>query len=395
MQQPEYPLEEEFNPPLNPLIEPCISNPTINVLRDGTNQVQQTNAMVIGSRGLQAYKVVEWMHQVTLTRGGPVWGYVCFGSILPRIQGLPEGTIVFHQASEERVQVAIKRLDKQVFIPALNDPENPSSENPYREILRMQTPTLADNIYALGCIEALEDDRYLYIITPYCDGGDLNESTPLEPKNEVPAEVQAFVIYRKMLDILEHVHDTPHVRNEFGICHRDIKGANFLVADNDRLLLTDFAMSFPIPKNGFVNHIGTFGTPPFLPPEIARELPFNARACDLWACTVTLFNILTGLPLYYQPLPNDILFAFCIMAKGLSNDPVLEAVQQLFAESDETQTALLLRINQRIISLSPQLRQLLSNVLTLNPFERWTRQDVLSSEWMTMNLAIATQQGLI
>jgi hypothetical protein len=70
-------------------------------------------------------------------------------------------------------------------------------------------------------------------------------------------------------------------------------------------------------------------------------------------------------------------------------------VQQLFAESDETQTALLLRINQRIISLSPQLRQLLSNVLTLNPFERWTRQDVLSSEWMTMNLAIATQQGLI
>ena len=195
-----------------------------------------------------------------------------------------------------------------------------------------------------------------------------------------------------MLEDITYIHDRPHVNETFGICHRDIKLQNFLVTGDGKVLLADFAMSFPLPKGGLVNNVGTFGTGPYLPPEIARRLPFLGKGCDLWACTVSLFNILTGLVLYECPVPENFKFVFCIMAQALSNNPNLNMVKQVIDRAGEdcgsggsgSSKVLpeILQLAQRINEFSPPLKDLFANVLALNPNNRWTIEDVLACEWM-------------
>lgn len=404
-QQPEDPPHEE----LNPTIFDCTSNPTIHVLDETSGIINQKKVFVAGHHGKQAYMLLDYMRPVIIDHGGPLdWGAVYFCSILPRVTsssssssmtaaasaGVPnDDEPVFQQAAILPPQVAIKRLDKHVFHPLIFG-ENPHRENPYREIFRMQNFKNGED-YTLGCIEALQDDRFLYIITPFCSGRTLGDHAPLRgcagdadgagAGIHHSKEEQARIIYRKMLQDIKYIHDRPHVNETFGICHRDIKLQNFLVTGDGKVLLADFAMSFPIPKGGLVRHVGTFGTGPYLPPEIARQLPFHGVGCDLWACTVSLFNILTGLVLYESPVPENFKFVFCIMARALSNNPNLDMVKQVIDRAGEDRSNVLpeiLLLAQQITEFSPPLKDLFTNVLALNPNNRWTVEDVLTCEWM-------------
>ncbi|CAJ1953864.1 unnamed protein product [Cylindrotheca closterium] len=369
---------------LNPFIERCMPEPrVVNVLLEGTNEIHQVEVFVAGMTFQRAYMVPDIREPTAINHGGPDWGAVSYGYTLERIQGYEPPVFLFPSDASERIDVAIKRLDKRIFEPLLAQ----NRENPYREIHRMQTPSLTDGGYVHPLVEALEDDHYLYIITPFADGGDLTESIPLQPQENMPVELQAYQVYKQMLDAVNHIHNNPHIRGQFGIGHRDIKGGNFFVSQG-RIRLADFAMSYPIPPGDLVNHMGGFGTPAYLPPEIAREGEFSATGCDLWACTVTLFNLVTGMPVYMMPIPTDIFFVYNIMARGLSNDPNGEMVEALFDEADGRGRHALQEMWQRIQGLSPQLRDLLSNVLELAPGQRWNMQDVQNSAWMQLSAAL-------
>ncbi|KAL3943705.1 MAG: hypothetical protein SGBAC_002212 [Bacillariaceae sp.] len=371
---------------LNYTIVECIPEPRmVNVWVEELNEIRQIAVFVAGITDQQVYIKSEIMKQTPINHGGPDWGAVYYGHTLERMQGYEPPVFCFALGASERIDVAIKVLEKRIFQPLLA--QNATREDPYREIHRMQTQSLTDGGYVLPLVEALEDDHYLYIITPYADGGDLTNSIPLQPQQNMPVELQAYKIFKQMLDCLNHTHNNPHVRDTFGIGHRDIKGGNFFVKE-DRILLADFAMSFPIPPGDMVSDMGGFGTPAYLPPEIAREGEFSAKGCDLWACTVTLFNLVAGMPVYMMPIPTDIFFVYSIMARGLSNDPNGEMIEALLEEADDTGRGALRQMWQQIESLSPQLRELLSNVLQLAPDQRWNMQDVQNSAWMQLAAAV-------
>lgn len=372
---------------LNPFIETCIPEPrVVNVLLEGLGEIHTTEVFVAGITGRRAYIVAPSREPTEIRHGGPQWGSVCYGYTLHRIGEYEPPVYLFpRDASNNKIDVAIKRLDKRIFEPFLANDE--TRENPYREIHRMQTPSLVDGGFVLPLIDALEDDRYLYIITPFAERGDLNNFVPLTPEVNMPVELQAFQIYEQMLDAIDHIHNNPHVRGQFGIGHRDIKGGNFF-AFRDRIVLADFAMSYPIPQGDMVNDMGGFGTPPYLPPEIARQSEFSASGCDLWACTVTLFNLVTGMPVYLRPIATDIFFVYNIMARGLSNEPHAEMIEALLEEADAVGRDALRQMWERTQALSPQLRKLLSGVLTLQPELRWNIQDVRQSAWMQLCSAL-------
>lgn len=374
---PQYPPPEQIEPE----IHEAIANPQIWVVPSSTEgfrqriQAQPVFREVFLSRrnnASQAYQIIQppAFNPVELSHGGPIWGYLFMGILFRR---RPED-LLYEEPTEQTAQrVAIKRLDLSVVNMEL---QNGSRENPFKEIYRMQT--IGDDIHVLGMIEALQDENYLYIITPWCQGGCLSSNIPLVPNDQYSVEGQARILFQQ---ILENLH---YVNNVHELCHRDIKPANFLVSSNGRILISDLAMSFKMPDGGYVKDIGQFGTPPYMPPEIALSQPFDGAKCDLWAAIVSLYSMVTGLPyLYRTPRPDDLLFRYTIMARGLSRDKHNELVQEILNDVNNNNEAQMIKtVAQRITNLSTDILELFENSLTLNPDHRWGSQEAARSTWM-------------
>lgn len=247
---PQDPLPEQ----INPIIHEGVANPQIWVVSQGAVRAGPVFRQVFLCRrnqSRQAYQIIQppAFQPVELRHGGPVWGYLFMGVIIPRRQDL-----IYEEPMDDAhaQRVAIKRLDLQVVRMEL---ANGSREDPFKEVFRMQT--IGDNQHVVGIIEALQDERYLYIITPWCEGGSLLNHIPLVP-GQLSVDQQARILFEQILEdlvYLNHVHS---------ICHRDVKPGNFLVSGEGRVLISDLAMSFRMPPGGMVNHIGQFGTPPYM-----------------------------------------------------------------------------------------------------------------------------------
>ena len=165
-----------------------------------------------------------------------------------------------------------------------------------------------------------------------------------------------------------------------------------MINDNGRLILNDLAMSFKIPPSGIVNHIGRFGTSCYLVPEVYQKRPFDAKQCDLWACIISLFNILTNQRMYTFPVRQDLIFRYCITAKGLStkqkqmknvyNEQIQEIIRSSSTSTQESNS--LLSIFEKSLSMSDELLELFEKTLEYDPSKRWTIEQVLQSQWYNM-----------
>ena len=324
------------------------------------------------NEAVQAYQIIQppAFQPVELSHGGPTWGYLFMGVIIPR----REGDLMYVEPTEEEAQrVAIKRLDLNVVTQEL---QNGSRENPFKEIFRMQT--IGDHHHVCSIIEALQDQTHLYIITPWCDGGCLSDNIPLTPNAQYSVEEQARILFQQILEDLFYLH------RSHGICHRDIKPANLLVSASGRVLIGDLAMSFVMPKGGIVKDIGQFGTPPFMVPEIAMCRSFDGAKCDYWAAVITLYCCVTGLPYLYRfPRPDDILFRYCILARGLSRDRHNELVKEIVEGLDNAEDIYTINtVMQHILNIPYDLLELFENSLALIPEQRWGSEEASKCRWM-------------
>jgi serine/threonine protein kinase len=236
--------------------------------------------------------------------------------------------------------------------------------------------TLGDNIHVLGCIEALQDECFLYIIMPYCVSGSLVEWIPWVQGGV--SEDQAKTIFSQLLENVRYLQ-----ARSISICHRDLSPDNCMIYLG-RVVFTDLAMSFRIPNGNLVRPLGGFGKPAYLPPEVYMNFPFDAHACDLWSAVVVLFNLLTGEILYELPHPEDLLFRYFVLARGVSRTPMNERTYEILMDTGETaeQTALC-KMTQKCMDLSPEVLELLESVLKVAPQERWTTEQVNGCPWMT------------
>jgi serine/threonine protein kinase len=133
-----------------------------------------------------------------------------------------------------------------------------------------------------------------------------------------------------MLAILHYIHD------QHGVFHHDIKPENFLIF-GDELLLADFAMSTLLrPNNGLLIDNIHYGTIQYTCPEYRMGLPFCPRQYDLWSCILCLFNLTTGMDVMYsQPHPNDILFNYFLQAGALTRNFFNPMVQEVHENAEE------------------------------------------------------------
>ncbi|MFG6193851.1 serine/threonine-protein kinase [Nonomuraea sp. JJY05] len=99
---------------------------------------------------------------------------------------------------------------------------------------------------------------------------------------------QVAVIGGRVLDALRAAHAT-------GVLHRDVKPENVLLADDGRVVLTDFGIASLEAEAGLTATGGLVGTPAYMPPERLNGEPARPES-DLWSLGATLYAAVEGRP---------------------------------------------------------------------------------------------------
>jgi serine/threonine protein kinase len=253
--------------------------------------------------------------------------------------------------------------------------------------------TLMHDVNVLLPRDILSDQRYLYSVMPYCNGGELFER--LDLRNERFSEPEARYWMDQLLNGLSHLQNV-------GVCHRDISLENILVHDDTISLIIDLGMCvrYPVVSTtsttttttttatlppavaslSIVDHNGTPSPPPlpttttsssclispqgtcgkwiYMSPEIYKNKAFHGPTVDLWATGVILFLLLTGFPPWDRACDTDERYRY--MSAGY--------LVQMLTEWN--------------IPISADAMDLLQRMLFADPMDRLSLEQVRAHPWM-------------
>ncbi|CAG9318245.1 unnamed protein product [Blepharisma stoltei] len=135
---------------------------------------------------------------------------------------------------------------------------------------------------------AFQTAEKLHLVMDLCPGGEL--FFHLHNLGRF-TEDQARVYFGEILMGLEYLHDN-------GIIYRDLKPENILLDIDGHIRLTDFGLSKQgIPYNG--QTYSFCGSPEYMSPEMLRGQG-HGRAVDYYSLGALLYEMLTGLPPFYD-----------------------------------------------------------------------------------------------
>ena len=142
--------------------------------------------------------------------------------------------------------------------------------------------------------DMIDDGNYIYIITDYCNGGNLHQFIELHkgyPDNFSEDEVKIYM--KQIRNALEYLVSK-------NIYHRDIKPQNIFVNYKNKNSSDPMCVELKIGDFGFAKEIDNddmnntlCGTPMYIAPEIVYEKKFHINS-DLWSIGIILFQLLYG-----------------------------------------------------------------------------------------------------
>ncbi|GAA3498874.1 serine/threonine-protein kinase [Streptomyces prasinosporus] len=182
-------------------------------------------------------------------------------------------------------------LGRTVAVKELRFPSNIDEEEKRRLITRTLREAKAiariRNNSAVTVFDVVQEDDRPWIVMELVEGKSLAEAIRedglLEPKRA--AEVGLAI-----LDVLRSAHRE-------GILHRDVKPSNVLIADDGRVVLTDFGIA-QVEGDPSITSTGMLvGAPSYISPERARGHK-PGPAADLWSLGGLLYAAVEGSPPY-------------------------------------------------------------------------------------------------
>ncbi|MFI0506180.1 serine/threonine-protein kinase [Streptomyces albogriseolus] len=182
-------------------------------------------------------------------------------------------------------------LGRTVAVKELRFPSSIDEEEKRRLITRTLREAKAiariRNTSAVTVFDVVQEDDRPWIVMELVEGKSLaeviREDGLLEPRRA--AEVGLAV-----LDVLRSAHRE-------GILHRDVKPSNVLIADDGRVVLTDFGIA-QVEGDPSITSTGMLvGAPSYISPERARGHK-PGPAADLWSLGGLLYAAVEGTPPY-------------------------------------------------------------------------------------------------
>ncbi|TFK80522.1 Pkinase-domain-containing protein [Polyporus arcularius HHB13444] len=189
--------------------------------------------------------------------------------------------------------------------------------------------------------EVIATESSIWLVTELCSGGELFDY--LAEKGRL-SEDEARILFGQLCLAVAYVHGK-------GIVHRDLKLENVLLDEKCRVKLGDFGFTREFEKGSLLE---TFcGTTGYAAPEMLMAKKYLGPEVDVWSLGVILFTLLTGT----LPFDDD--------DESVMRDKVIKGVY----EDPEW--------------LSDEARDLLANILEVDPTKRLTIAQILTHAWFT------------
>lgn len=201
-------------------------------------------------------------------------------------------------------------LDRYVAIKLLHpflsdDPEfKDRFENEARNVAKLKHP----NIVQVYDFEYDAESESYYMVMELVNGLTLKDRLLELARTHGSFPVgEAVRIVRSAAEALDYAHGR-------GMIHRDVKPANLMLDEGQRVVLTDFGIAKMVTGAQFTSSGGMVGTPAYMAPEQGLGEQGDERS-DLYSLGVILFQFLTG------RLPFDAETPLAVVLKHV-NEPV-------------------------------------------------------------------------
>ncbi|MFD4524849.1 serine/threonine-protein kinase [Streptomyces sp. NPDC058470] len=174
--------------------------------------------------------------------------------------------------------------------------------------------------------DVVEDDERPYIVMELIEGGSLAER--ISAGGPVDAR-EAARIGIGLLGALRRAHDA-------GVLHRDLKPANVLIADDGRVVLTDFGIAQVAGATTLTESGAFVGSPEYTAPERMSGVRTGPES-DLWSLGVLLCTVLSGESPFHRDSLGGILHAVVVdeIRPPAQAAPLLPVVRGLLERDPE------------------------------------------------------------
>jgi len=159
-------------------------------------------------------------------------------------------------------------------------------------------------------IESFEVGEELWVVLEYMNCGSLYDIVKLYPTGvKLKEDETAYCIFC-ILKALNFLHNKKRI-------HRDIKIDNILLNRDGTVKLADFGTAVQLTFQKLRRNT-LAGTPYYMAPELIQKIPYKEKV-DIWSIGITVLEILTGRPPFYNLSPQEALES--IVQKGVQGLP--------------------------------------------------------------------------
>ncbi len=177
------------------------------------------------------------------------------------------------------------RLDRQVAVKVMHEGLGADQDFADRFVREARASARLNHPGVVAVFDQGEDDGVVYLVMEYVAGATLRDVI----RTEAPlAPARALAVMEQVLQALGAAHQA-------GLVHRDVKPENVLIAPTGQVKVADFGLARAVTSTTAVTATAgvLIGTVSYVAPELVLHQGTDAR-CDVYACGVLLFELLTG-----------------------------------------------------------------------------------------------------